>query len=908
MALNIPNIESSPSFDAQSVTDYTDVSAWLALSQGTGVISGMQVTPSAGMTVSVAPGAFTINNVQHSYAGGTVTISGAAAFDRKDIIVASGTTIFVVSGTNSTVSGWTRSSSSLPPVKPVIPSSSALVAEIYVGAATTTVAAGNIIDKTALNGISNNFLPTSGGTVSGNLVVVSGFTVSGTVNVVSGVISTNSIPLVYGSGNSANVPSGVAIGYKALAVNTTSGINNIAIGTTAMQANTSGSYNTVVGNQASYSGTTGGYITAIGYQAAYNNVTGGYITAIGYQAGQSQINSYGTYVGYRAGSNDTGSYNIIIGYNIGGGAGSNNVVVGAAATVSTYSGSSAIGYGVQLGGHNSTTIGSNSVGSSGSVTLGYSSSTIGATNTVAIGTNIQTAGASSVIMGINAGGNYGTNAMTINSGVAIGAYAGGYVSAGTSAYVNTGSVAIGAYAGTSIQINPITAVGFQAGYSAYGQYNTYIGYNSGYPNGTNASTLAIGQTLVGYNTGQANATQSNYITALGYGVTVGASGGVAIGVDYAGNSATTSVANQFVLGTVNHTVVIPGTFAASGVATVSGRQILTIVPGTQAGKNYIINGAMEIAQRGTSTSGSTTTAYGLDRWANKATVATGVYYSQSTNLYPSVNQYIQYFQQVAASGTTSTTWYLGQSLENNMAFSLQGQNVTLSFWYKIPVNFTNSVNVALQYATASGNQNMVTTSGTTIAASTGTNISTSTTAITANTNWTFAQATYAVPSGALSLGVVFSSLTNTVSSGLFQVTAVQLEIGSYASLFSRAGGTYQGELANCQRYFYRVGGNNTFELMGTGVCTTTANTAFVDIKFPVTMRSAPSLTAAAASGFGIITGVTTTVTGITLNNASVDQAAVQLVVSGTATVAGQGCILQAGNNTTATLQFSSELL
>ena len=150
MALTIPNIESAPTFDGQSVPDATDWAAQSASEQGTGVVSGMQVIPLAtpSMGASVQSGTYQISGVSYTYTGGSVAVTAASVSDRRDIVTINGSSASVTAGIPCGTAGWTRTSSNLPPVKPSIPSATTLLGEIYVANTTASVGTGNIIDKT----------------------------------------------------------------------------------------------------------------------------------------------------------------------------------------------------------------------------------------------------------------------------------------------------------------------------------------------------------------------------------------------------------------------------------------------------------------------------------------------------------------------------------------------------------------------------------------------------------------------------------------------------------------------------------------------------------------------------------------------------------------------------------------
>ena len=102
---------------------------------------------------------------------------------------------------------------------------------------------------------------------------------------------------------------GVTVGLGAGAVT-----SNVAVGVSALQANTSGTSTTAVGTQAAYSSQTGVDNTAIGYQSAFFNVSGTRVTAVGHRAGLNTTGSYNTFVGAYSGvTNGSGTNNTFVG-------------------------------------------------------------------------------------------------------------------------------------------------------------------------------------------------------------------------------------------------------------------------------------------------------------------------------------------------------------------------------------------------------------------------------------------------------------------------------------------------------------------------------------------------------------------------------------------------------------------
>lgn len=143
-----------------------------------------------------------------------------------------------------------------------------------------------------------------------------------------------------------------AMGTGALQSNF-SGINNTAVGTGALQNNTTGNSNTAIGYNALTSSVFGDDNTAVGYQALRLLTTGGRNVALGQNAlTDTTIGDGNAGLGYSAGRNFiTGDNNIAVGLQAG------YIDTDNFATVSTISGSSAIGNKAQVQASNSMVLG-----------------------------------------------------------------------------------------------------------------------------------------------------------------------------------------------------------------------------------------------------------------------------------------------------------------------------------------------------------------------------------------------------------------------------------------------------------------------------------------------------------------------------------------------------------------------
>jgi len=213
-------------------------------------------------------------------------------------------------------------------------------------------------------------------------------------------------------------------------------------------------------------------------------------------------------------------------------------------------------------------------------------------------------------------------------------------------------------------------------------------------------------------------------------------------------------------------------------------------PSVMAGKNALINGGMDIWQRGTSFS-YVSNGYSADRWAMGADT-TSCTFSRESSTVQTNSQYA-----IKMTGTVSTRFWLMQVIETANAIQFAGQNISVSFYAQASVS--TQASIAMYYSTSVDNAlggswtGFAATSG-----GTGTAVSGSYTKI---------SGVWAVPSTAKSILVQLIT-PNAVSSGTsVWFSQAQLEIGSTPTAFSRAGGTLQGELMAAQRYYFRKNSN-----------------------------------------------------------------------------------------------------
>jgi hypothetical protein len=238
----------------------------------------------------------------------------------------------------------------------------------------------------------------------------------------------------------------------------------------------------------------------------------------------------------------------------------------------------------------------------------------------------------------------------------------------------------------------------------------------------------------------------------------------------------------------------------------------------EAGKNFLINGGMDIWQRGTTVSfGAFDPKFLADRWYFFVGTA-GNTVSQETTTVPTGARYALKWTSTAAGGTLG----FSQVIETANTIPLAGKTVTI----QAQVTGTTGKTAALQLYSSTGTD----TTGTSVSTLVG---NSSNVTLTSGT-YTTVSFTVAVPSTVKTLKVTLTSGDTFANTEGVTFGNVQLEIGSVATSFTRAGSTIAGELALCKRYLPSATLSN---VIGYAYAT---NAALWAIQFDVQARVLPT--------------------------------------------------------------------
>lgn len=238
------------------------------------------------------------------------------------------------------------------------------------------------------------------------------------------------------------------------------------------------------------------------------------------------------------------------------------------------------------------------------------------------------------------------------------------------------------------------------------------------------------------------------------------------------------------------------------------------------GRNKIINGALDIWQRGVSFSNAAGVAsYAADRWYCGSSGAT-LTITRDTDVPGGL---YGYSLKLVDAGDSFT--YALQRIEAANAKMVAGTTMTLSFWIKA-ASYAKA-QIVFEYASTADNFSAVTNISSTDVSS----------QITLNT-WSYVTTQVTLPAQAAN-GISISMFTNYAYGGASTayLTRMQFEPGSVATPFESR--PYGMELALCQRYYYKSfpgAISKPLDAYGANNSTTFARCV---TKFPVTMRIAP---------------------------------------------------------------------
>ena len=249
-------------------------------------------------------------------------------------------------------------------------------------------------------------------------------------------------------------------------------------------------------------------------------------------------------------------------------------------------------------------------------------------------------------------------------------------------------------------------------------------------------------------------------------------------------------------------------------------------------RNLIINGGMEVAQKG---GGSHTTAaqtYWVDRFYTYCASA-GKTFSHSSNG-PDGFQHSLKIQRDASNSSTNPV-YLSQPAESASSVGFAGSKITLSFYARKGANFSPTsdfINVAVYSGTGTDQSMMAGLTGSTAV------IGTTNQALTADwTRYTFTSGSVVPTNSTQLVFQILHSPTGTAGANdWYEITGVQIEKGESATDFVHE--EFGTTLAKCQRFFlnYVQGDDKSIGVAGFYNTTTVAQ----HHQPPSTFREAPS--------------------------------------------------------------------
>jgi len=343
-------------------------------------------------------------------------------------------------------------------------------------------------------------------------------------------------------------------------------------------------------------------------------------------------------------------------------------------------------------------------------------------------------------------------------------------------------------------------------------------------------------------------------------------------------------------------------------------------------RNLIINGAMQVAQRGTSTSITAAGSYfSPDRFevGITATDQLAATLSQSTTAPSGFSNSLK-FEVTTAETTlaadeivTLRQKFEGQNLQRLAKGTSSAEQVTASFWVRSSNTGTyilelfdsdNTRQVSKSYTINSANtweyKTLTFPADTTGAFDNDNNLSlffmfwlaagSNYTSGTLNTSW----------ASATTANRVVGQTNLIASTNDFYITGIQLEVGEQATPFEHK--SFGDELAACQRYYHKIDAANSFSTFGTAALSTAA----VSTIYPFAgfnLRAVPTLESSGVSTFLLqCNNANEAVSSLAINSHASKQAPICTCNHDSSTAGFAGSLI-ANNNASAYIAFSSEL-
>jgi len=432
---------------------------------------------------------------------------------------------------------------------------------------------------------------------------------------------------------------------------------------------------------------------------------------------------------------------------------------------------------------------------------------------------------------------------------------------------------VAADAGTRITMNSASATAITVNTSVFTAGDTLYITNIG----TGACTVTAGTATVSSSGSLVLAQYDSgilYFSATGVAIWNGANPGDITGVT-AGTGLTgggSSGAVTLNLATTAKGDLVAGTGASTATALTVGNNGETLVADSStstglryqglqaAGKNKFINGDTVVDQRNSGATSTASGTYTVDRFEFNASQATKFTWGQN---YGGVTPPAGFSKYLGFKTTTAVTiaagdyFFFGQKIEGQSIADLawgtaSAKTITLSFYVYSSLtgtfggsieNSASNRSYPFTYtisAASTWERKTITIAGDT----TGTWLTTS--GIGAKV-WLGlgVGSTYSGTAGAWVAADTFSATGATSVVGTlnatFYVTGFQFEQSSVATPFTTATGTIQGELAACQRYYYRNTAGTAYASMCAWTPAYTTSAIVAQLQFPVQMRVTPTV-------------------------------------------------------------------